>query len=131
MLVIRFITHPCKNLKEARSILYALIEGFCRAFSIERDEISGCLDNVGGFYSFIIFDNTPGGSGYVTSVTNDDSFRKVLREAYELVKNCKCGGPTGDSSCYNCLRNYHNQRWHDDLVRGKVVDFLESLEVGQ
>ena len=131
VLIIRFVTHPCTILKNARSILYALIEGFCRAFSIERGEISGCLDNINGSYSFILFDNTPGGSGYVASVSNDDSFVEVLKEAYNLVKNCKCGGPNGDTSCYNCLRNYNNQRWHDDLERGVVVNFIESLEIDE
>ncbi|MDN5358077.1 MAG: hypothetical protein PWR17_1246 [Candidatus Methanomethylophilaceae archaeon] len=129
VLVIRFITHPCTEIKDAMSILYAIIEGFCKAFSIERDEISGCLDNIGGVYSFILFDNTPGGSGYVASVSDDNAFRNVISKALDIVKSCKCGGLKGDSSCYNCLRNYHNQRWHDDLVRNKAISFFDSLEL--
>ncbi|MFA6664919.1 MAG: DUF1998 domain-containing protein [Lachnospiraceae bacterium] len=81
VLIIRFDIHPCKDSKTALSVLYALVEGFCRAFSIERNEIHGCLDNVDGEFIFILFDNTPGGSGYVKSISDDKSFMQVIVQA--------------------------------------------------
>ena len=131
VLIIRFLSHPCNDRNTALSVLYALVEGFCRAFSIERNEVRGCLDNLDGEYIFILFDNTPGGSGYVKSVSDDNAFRQMISESKELVSNCTCGGKGGDSACYSCLRNYSNQRVHDDLERGLALRYFESLELGK
>jgi hypothetical protein len=84
---------------------------------------------VGGEYIFILFDNTPGGSGYVKSVYDDHSFKLMVSRATALVRECACGGKGGDSACYSCLRNYSNQRVHDDLKRGLALRFFESLEL--
>ena len=32
-----------------------------------------------------------------------------------------------DSSCYSCLRNYYNQKYHDDLKRSYVIEFLNRV----
>ena len=129
VLIIRFISAPIFDYSTALSVLYALIEGLCRSFSIERNEIGGCLDNVGGSYSFIIYDDTPGGSGYVRSVSDTDSLRRIISAAEKVVSECDCGGKNGDTSCYACLRNYSNQMFHDQLVRGKALDYLLSLKL--
>jgi len=106
-----------------------LVEGFCRAFSVERNEVRGCLDNVGGEYIFILFDNTPGGSGYVKSVSGGESFKEIVAQSIALVRDCTCGGKDGDSACYSCLKNYNNQRVHDDLSRGLALRYFESMEL--
>jgi Distinct helicase family with a unique C-terminal domain including a metal-binding cysteine cluster len=129
VLIIRFESRPCKDRNTALSVLHALVEGFCRTFSIERNEVRGCLDNIGGEYIFILFDNTPGGSGYVKSVSEDESFVRMISQATTFVRNCTCGGKNGDSACYSCLRNYNNQRVHDDLKRGLALKYFESLEL--
>ncbi len=131
VLILRFMNRPCRDKNTAMSVLYALLEGFCREFSIERSELSGCLDNVGGDYTFIIFDNTPGGSGYVRMISDEDALRRGVESAISVVQDCTCGGPTGDTSCYSCLRNFRNQRYHDDLVRGLAVRYLTSLQLGE
>ena len=129
VLILRFMTHPCRDREAAISTLYALLEGFCRRFSIERSELGGCLDNVGGQYTFIIFDNTPGGSGYVRMFSDESTLMEGIREALNVVQNCKCGGSEGDSSCYSCLRNFNNQRHHNELVRGKALNYLRMLGI--
>ena len=35
------------------------------------------------------------------------------------MKGCSC-----DTSCYNCLRSYYNQHWHEQLDRYKAYEFL-------
>lgn len=32
-----------------------------------------------------------------------------------------------DSSCYSCLRNYYNQKHHDELKRKYVIDFIGNV----
>ena len=39
------------------------------------------------------------------------------------MDSCKC-----DTSCYNCLRNYSNQRFHEQLDRHKAFDFLSPYK---
>jgi predicted nucleic acid-binding Zn ribbon protein len=129
VLIICFNSLPCTERKTAYSVLYALVEGFCREFSIERDEIRGCLDNVDGNYIFILFDNTPGGSGYVKSISDDNSFKRMVAKSASIVRNCTCGGKEGDTACYSCLRNYGNQRVHDDLSRGAALKYFDSLKL--
>lgn len=43
------------------------------------------------------------------------------------MQQCDCGGQDGDTSCYSCLRNYYNQKYHDKLKRFYVVDFLKKI----
>ena len=128
-LIIRFITTPCSDNSTAISVLYAIIEGFCREFSVERSEIGGCLDNVDGDYSFILYDNTPGGSGYISLMSDDNGFLRTIDAAIAVVRDCTCGGEKGDTSCYSCLRSYSNQIYHDMLVRGLALRYLQSLNL--
>ena len=114
----------------ALSILYALIEGFCNVFDIDRRDVSGCLKSDGINYSFIFFDNTPGGAGYVKMLQDRDGsgIKKIVSKALEILESCSCGGPSGNGACYNCLMNYSNQRHHDKLNRGSAIKYLKKLD---
>ena len=109
------------------SVMYALLEGLSRQMGIERNDIKGCLHysdtDAGLVYSLILYDAVAGGAGNVRRMVTDDgsAFEDVLAKALELVGNCKC-----DSSCYNCLRNYYNQKIHDQLNRHAAQDFLKD-----
>ena len=128
-MVVRFITTPCKDLSTAMSVLYSILEGFCREFSVERNEVGGCLDNVDGNFSLVLYDTTPGGSGYISLMSEESGFLRTLSAAIKVVRDCTCGGDKGDTSCYSCLRSYSNQIYHDILVRGRALEFLESLKL--
>ncbi len=95
--------------------------------NIEESDIAGCLQMINGNYCIIIFDNTPGGSGHAKRIDSAANLEGVLRTALFIVDNCSCGGEEGDSSCYFCLRNYRNQRHHNDLRRKYAVDFLRNV----
>lgn len=109
------------------SVLYALLEGISRELGIERTDIKGCLHKVTWnndmIYSVILYDAVAGGAGHVRRiVTNDgDSLRKVITSAINLTENCDC-----DTSCYKCLRNYYNQKIHDQLDRNLAAQFLNK-----
>lgn len=119
------------NLGEALSVLYALIEGFCNEFDIDRREISGCLKYDGSKYMFILFDSTPGGAGYVKILQekNGENLKKMVNKALQIVKSCNCGGDNADGACYSCLMNYTNQRHHKELNRGAAIKYLEMLKL--
>ena len=111
------------------SLLYALLVGMNEALNIEEKDIDGVISPVslgGGSptQEVVIFDNVPGGAGHVEYLADEDYLRATLRAAYGRVSRCICAP---DTSCYGCLRSYHNQFCHDLLSRGPVVEYLERL----
>jgi len=106
------------------SLLFALLEGASEALGIRRDDLDGTLYrySVGIAPALVLFDNVPGGAGHVRRVA--DELRDVFRAAWQRVDRCECGRET---SCYECLRNFRNQPYHDQLKRGLARDFLGSL----
>lgn len=119
------------DLDHAFSILSALISAFCRLFSVDDNEIGGCVSMTSGHYIFVLFDNTPGGAGYVKSALADrsDNLLKLIRKALEIAENCTCGnGGQNDCACYGCLLNYRNQRYHDRIKRSHVIDALSDFK---
>ena len=116
---------------EAYSILQAIILSACKVLNLDNNEISGCVqfysDSDGNSYDFFIFDTTPGGAGHVKRFTDKASIREILIGAFNKAKNCDCGGESGDTSCYKCLRTYQNQQHHDILKRKFVYERLASL----
>ncbi len=106
------------------SLLYALLDGASDALGIRRDDVDGTL-----FYKdfrkpphMILYDTVPGGAGHVERINN--KLLIVAESALKKVSSCECGE---DTSCYNCLRNYRNQFYHDDLQRGMAVKLLEAM----
>ena len=124
---ITFIDGSASELNTMLSVLYALLEGLSREMGIERTDIKGCLfrtyEKGQMLFSIVLYDAVAGGAGHVRRLVSIDgkAFQRVLRAAYEIVKNCDCG-----SSCYKCLRNYYNQKIHDVLDRKLAEGFLQS-----
>lgn len=107
-----------------RSFLYAFLEGASESQGIRRDDIDGTLyyRTYGDSPSFILFDSVPGGAGHVENIQNH--LREAAQSALKKMEACNCGE---DTSCYNCLRNYRNQNFHDDLQRGYAITILRAL----
>ena len=106
------------------SLLYALLDGASEALGIQRTDIHGVFYyQAGGLSpSFILYDNVPGGAGHAQRI--HEHLRETAQAALDRLARCECGEET---SCYNCLRNYQNQRFHDILVRGIAVDLLNQI----
>ncbi len=67
-----------------------------------------------------LFDTLSGGAGYADQVGRDIS--DILRNhLLLLLQNCP---KLCDRSCYNCLRHYGNQHWHESLDRHLAVTLL-------
>ncbi|MBQ7681037.1 MAG: DUF1998 domain-containing protein, partial [Oscillibacter sp.] len=95
---------------------------------IERTDIKGCLFMTEAegvqVLSVVLYDAVAGGAGHVRRIvrpSDGSSFQKVLSRAIAVVDNCDC-----DGSCYQCLRNYYNQKIHDNLDRRKASGFLRQ-----
>jgi ATP-dependent helicase YprA (DUF1998 family) len=113
-----------KTSNPMRSLMYALLEGASESQGIRRSDIDGTLyyRSGGEAPSVILFDAVPGGAGHVENIK--DHLRDAVFAGYKKVKECQCGE---DTSCYNCLRNYSNQRFHDDLQRGYAIQAMKLL----
>lgn len=124
---ITFRTPAAVDYATMLSVMYALLEGLSKELDIERTDIKGCLHKIKWegsglpIHSIILYDAVAGGAGHVRRIVTEDGkvFERVLRRAYEIVSTCKC-----QPSCYCCIRNYYNQKKHDDLDRNKAAAFL-------
>ena len=107
-----------------RSVLYALLEGASAALGIRREDIDGTLSYGEGssIPSIILYDDVPGGAGHVKRIINN--LLETFQTALERVSRECCGEET---SCTECLRNYRNQIFHEELKRGLAKQFLEQV----
>ena len=137
VVLLKFVSENIVDTNAAWTILYSLLEGLSKCLHIERNELSGCLHwyrnefmgNMGNF-GFVLFDNTPGGAGYVRQLRNISVFTDMLESAMSIVNQCTCGGDEADTACYSCLCNYYNQKQHDILKRRYAIDFFNSVKNG-
>lgn len=126
------ISEPFEE-NQAISVLYALLEGVSSYYSIERNDISGCLHyamSKGNLHTvFVLYDTVPGGAGHVSriAVGGNEAVIGILKEAYRIVNECSCGGENGDGACYSCLCNYENQRVHERLNRGMARKYIGKI----
>ena len=58
---------------------------------------------------------------------NSEKLKAVLETARGIMLSCNCGGSKAESSCYSCLRNYYNQKHHDEMKRSYVIDFVNKV----
>ena len=130
---IRFCWPVLSNYDQALSVMHAIMRGTCSYLNIEERDIAGCLQYFknsrtgGGGFTIVLYDKTPGGSGHVKSLKKESVFEAVMLEARNIVEKCQCGGKQADTSCYNCLRSYSNQRVHDKLQRRYVLEFMDDF----
>ena len=135
VVMIRFNDIDVSKHDDAWTILYSMLEGLSRSMSVDRNELSGCLswyrdiNHPNGNYAFVLFDNTPGGAGYVRQLSNHTVLSEMLRKGYDVVSNCSCGGDEADTCCYSCLCNYYNQRQHDILKRRYAINFYRQISM--
>ncbi len=110
----------------AHSVLYAILEGISMTYNIERNDIGGLIYSVNSTkpYDLVLFDTVSGGAGHVKRLKDDKSLLEVLLNALKKVSQNCC---EEDTSCYNCLRTYNNQRLHNHIKRGLAKSTLTSI----
>jgi hypothetical protein len=70
-----------------------------------------------------LFDTLAGGAGYAAQAGQE--LEGILRgRLSDILGNCPKGC---DRSCYDCLRHYGNQFWHESLDRGLALSLLNYL----
>ena len=101
------------------------MKGISIAFNIERNDIDGLIiRNENLDYNLIIYDNVPGGAGHIKRLNDDKTLTEALRAAYQKVNPNCC---EENISCYNCLRNYYNQKYHKILLRKSAKEGIKYI----
>ena len=72
----------------------------------------------------IIYDNVPGGAGHVKRLKDSATVIQMLDSALNKVKQNCCEENT---SCYNCIRNYYNQKHHKYLTRIDAINGINYM----
>ena len=130
---LRFNTPGIFEFDQAISLLYGILEGSSRVLNVDRNDISGCVrwfynkEFSCPSYEFVFYDKTPGGAGHVRRMNDRATLTSILKETLTFISACSCGGDSMNTSCYSCLRNYYNQKYHENLQRKYVVDYLSSV----
>lgn len=105
------------------SLAYALQKGLCSLLEIEPLDIGVSwrwLSNKKSGSSqaeVILYDQTPGGAGFVRE--GFENWQEVVARALEICRNCGC-----EKACYDCLKDYGNQSYHEILDRKRAVGAL-------
>ena len=126
---ITFYTADALDKNRMYSVMFSLLEGISKELGVERTDIKGTLHQVSWdgalnpIYSIILYDAVAGGAGHVRRIVTEDGkvFKQIINAAINIAESCKC-----DKSCYQCLRNYYNQKLHDLLDRHLASDFLKK-----
>lgn len=112
--------------EKALSFLYAFLEGMSIALSINRRDIEGVVEPnyEQKIFDVLIYDSVPGGAGYVKKLLDKNSVIESLEAALHKIEQKCCDENT---SCYNCLRNYYNQKFHNKLKRKYAREILKEV----
>lgn len=120
------------------SFMYALIYYISHFLNIPKNEIailvkSRIQDGSTRKIEMTIYDNVPGGAGYVDRISklfeiresqlNEETidFFTKMKKNYEEC-DCKI-----DTSCYRCLRSRINHEYHEFLRRDVIIEILKDL----
>ena len=117
------IVRPSFVCTSVESLAYALRKGICNVLEVEPSDIGVSWrwlanrrqGNVGA--EIVLYDLTPGGAGFVKE--GQEQWDEVVKKAREACEKCGC-----KQACYDCLKDYSNQSYHEKLDRQKAIEAL-------
>jgi DEAD/DEAH box helicase domain-containing protein len=74
----------------------------------------------------VLYDNIPGGTGYLEKLFSPADFTTVISKAYEAIRDCRCK-TKGKDGCYRCIYTYSNQFIQDELSRAKAEILFKKI----
>lgn len=113
------IARPERVPDSIESLAYSLQRGICIVLDLDISDIGVSwrfLANKANC-EIILYDNTPGGAGFVREGFN--RWNEVVTTAQQVCTNCNC-----ETACYDCLKSYYNQSFHEKLNRHSVIEFF-------
>ncbi len=125
--VVRLMFPYLDDVDDAYSLAYALALGSADTLGAPQSDLNVALSRIErpsefGSISIILYDDVPGGAGFVARLSRENIFAETLDRARERVN----GGCGCDTSCYGCLRSYRNQFMHSKLNRKVALQFINE-----
>jgi DEAD/DEAH box helicase domain-containing protein len=74
----------------------------------------------------VLYDNIPGGTGYLEKLFSPAEFTTVISKAYQAIRECSCKAK-GKDGCYRCIYTYSNQFIQDELSRDKAEVLFKKI----
>jgi DEAD/DEAH box helicase domain-containing protein len=74
----------------------------------------------------VLFDQIPGGTGYLEKLFQPSEFTQLLTLAYAAIRECECQYQ-GKDGCYRCVYSYLNQRSHPELSRRRAEELFGRI----
>ncbi|MFN3725976.1 MAG: DEAD/DEAH box helicase [Allosphingosinicella sp.] len=108
-----------------RTLSEALRISAARSLSADTRDVSSTYQVEDGRPTIILFDAVAGGAGYSRRICSGGRYsaRALLSRAVELLScPAKCA-----SACSQCLSDYRNQAYWDELDRAPVLEWLIEL----
>ena len=116
------VIRPAMPPDSVESVAYALQRGLCMTLDVEPSDIgvswrwlANRKDSPGA--EIVLYDHTPGGAGFVKEGL--ENWDKVEMNSKRICESCRC-----EKACYDCLKSYGNQSYHEKLDRLSVLNFL-------
>jgi hypothetical protein len=113
----------CASKEVAYSLMEALRQGAAEVLDMEVSDLQVLVFGKPGSEAFdaLLYDPMPGGSGLLEQLLGH--WPKVVAAAQALVEDCPAAC---ESSCVDCLQNFRNSFYHDNLNRHTALDYLRD-----
>ena len=118
------IARPNFNSSSIESLAFALRKGLCNVLEVETSDIGVSWRWLANRHAgnkkaeVVLYDLTPGGAGFVKE--GFDNWQQVVESAVLVCNDCK----NCKDACYDCLKDFSNQSYHDRLNRFMAVESL-------
>jgi hypothetical protein len=114
------VIRPVVPLGSIESVAYALQKGACHCLELDASDIgvSWRFTDSGTGREIVLYDRTPGGAGFVAEAR--DRWSEVEAAARSV---CECPAHC-ERACYDCLKDYGNQAYHEALDRRQAATFF-------
>lgn len=74
----------------------------------------------------VLYDQIPGGTGYLEKLFSPAEFTSVVKMAYAAIRDCSCKS-IGKDGCYRCIYTYSNQFNRSDLSRARAEQLFKQI----
>ncbi|MBM7572943.1 DEAD/DEAH box helicase [Aquibacillus albus] len=81
----------------------------------------------GSRHYLVIYDEVPGGTGYLKNLVETNTFMEVIQKAYDALVVCECQNDDNKDGCYRCLYAYQNQFEIDSISRTQGIELLKQI----
>jgi hypothetical protein len=120
------VVRPKERSASVESLMFALQKGMCRVLELDASDVGvsrrwlNKRTDPGAKVEIILYDRTPGGAGFVEE--GKARWNEVLAAAIAICQTTP--SHVCEMACYDCLKDFGNQSYHDKLDRQSVLRFF-------